>query len=161
MPACPVPPEQQPLNEYQELKDSGYFRWATLELPQYVRRMVWIWVWSWAIAGPVVAASFPPTKHLPQFLLLGAAGASLFLCLALLRLYLGWAYIHSRLANTTVFYEESGWYDGQLWSKPPEVITQDRLVLTYQVQPILKRLKRTFGILAVAFVSGGLIWNLL
>lgn len=54
---CPVPTEQQPLNEYEELKASGFFRAATLELRKYITKLLWIWGWSWSIAGPLAAAS--------------------------------------------------------------------------------------------------------
>jgi hypothetical protein len=91
-------------------------------------------------------------------MLCGGAGASVFLMLMLLRLYLGWSYVRDRLLRETIFYEESGWYDGQTWTKPPEILTRDRLIVSYQVQPILLRLKRTFGILALFFVGGSLIW---
>jgi hypothetical protein len=158
--ACPVPSEQQPLNEYRELTDSGFFRWAMLEQWQYVQKLFWVWVWSWLIAGPIAAASFPPARHPIQFFLVGAAGASLFLGLTVLRLYLGWSYVRSRLFNPTIFYEESGWYDGQSWRKPPEVLTQDRLVVTYQVQPVMQRLRRTFAGLAIAWATGAIAWNL-
>ena len=158
---CPVPFEQQPLNEYQELKESWFFRWSALGLPQYIRKLLWIWGWSWLLAGPIAAASFPIAKHPAQFALAGTAGAALCLSLVLLRLYLGWTYIQSRLSAATIFYEESGWYDGQLWAKPPAMLAQDQLVVTYQIQPILKRLTRTFGVLAIAFVAGLLIWQLL
>jgi hypothetical protein len=157
---CPVPTEQQPLNEYQELQESGFFRWPTLTLPRYIRKLAWVWGWGWGVAGPVAAASFSPTKHPIQFFLVGAAGAGLFLLLTLLRLYLGWSYIHSRLANSTVLYEESGWYDGQSWEKPLEILTRDRLVVTYQVTPVLKRLQQTFISLAIVLGMGSLIWSL-
>ncbi|MFM7448060.1 MAG: CGLD27 family protein [Leptolyngbyaceae cyanobacterium] len=157
---CPVPPEQQPLNEYQELQASSFFCWPTLPLPDYIRKLVWIWVWAWVVAGPVAAASFSPPRHPVQFFLLATAGAGVFLLLTLLRLYLGWSYIHSRLTSPTVFYEESGWYDGQAWQKPSEVLTRDRLVVTYQVNPILRRLYQTFGSLAIALVVGGLVWHI-
>jgi hypothetical protein len=158
---CPVPSEQQPLNEYRELSESWFFRWGTLPLAAYLRKVGWVWVWSWAIAGPVAAASFAPTKHPVQFVLVGAAGATLLLSLVLIRLYLGWFYIHSRLSNPTVFYEESGWYDGQTWNKPIEVQTQDRLVITYQVQPVLQRLQRTLTIMVLSVCGGGVVWALL
>lgn len=158
---CPVPFEQQPINEYQELKDSWFFSWATLDWRSYATKMAWIWGWSWLIAGPVAAASFNPGKAPGEFILSGAAIASLFMGLALLRLYLGWLYVRSRLQNPKVFYEESGWYDGQFWTKPPEVLTRDRLIVNYQVQPILQRLKRTFGLLALLFCIGGIIWRFL
>lgn len=157
--ACPVPSEQQPLNEYRQLSESWFFRWAMLDLPGYLRKLGWVWLWGWAIAGPIAAASFSPNKHFAQFLLMGTEGASLLLALVVLRLYLGWAYIRSRLSDSAVFYEESGWYDGQIWSKPVEVVTQDRLIVTYQVQPFLKRLKITLGgLLLILMLSGGSLW---
>ena len=81
--------------------------------------------------------------------------------LALVRLYLGWSYVCDRLTSPTIFYEESGWYDGQTWTKPPEVLTRERLIVTYQVQPILQRLQRTFGLLALLLLAGTIAWNLL
>jgi Conserved in the green lineage and diatoms 27 len=155
---CPVPPEQQPINEYQQLKESWYFSWATFDLSIYVTKMLWVWGISWIVAGPVAAASFAPYKALGKFVLCGCAIASVFLVLALVRLYLGWWYVRSRLVNPTVFYEESGWYDGQTWVKPAEVLTRDRLLVTYQIQPILGRLVRTFGILGLLFAIGSGIW---
>ncbi|MDJ0553571.1 MAG: CGLD27 family protein [Microcoleaceae cyanobacterium MO_207.B10] len=157
----PVPPEQQPANEYQELKDSWFFCWVTLERPKYLAKLAWVWVWSWLISGPVAAVSFPPEKYSFQFLLGGAAGASLILSLVLLRLYLGWNYVRSRLANKTVFYEESGWYDGQTWLKTPEEIAKDSLIVNYQVKPLLQRLHKTFYVFLLLIISGGIIWYLL
>lgn len=158
---CPVPYEQQPLNEYYELKSSGFFRSCTLALREYVTKLAWIWSGSWLVAGPVAAASFAPHKFTAQFILCGAAGASVVVVLALVRLYLGWSYVCKRLVSPTIFYEESGWYDGQTWAKPKEVLTRDRLIVTYQIQPILKRLERTFGGLALLLVAGGVVWNFL
>ena len=158
---CPVPLEQQPLNEYRELSESWFFRWGTLPLSIYLRKIGWVWLWAWAIAGPVAAASFSPARHPVQFGLMGAGGATLLLALVLIRLYLGWAYIRSRLASSTVFYEESGWYDGQTWDKPIEVQAQDRLVVTYQVQPVLRRLQQTLTIMALSVLGGGVIWAVL
>ncbi|MDE5118051.1 MAG: CGLD27 family protein, partial [Trichodesmium sp. St2_bin2_1] len=67
-------------------------------------------------------------------------------------------YVRSRLANTTVFYEESGWYDGQTWLKTPEEVIKDRLILQYQVQPLIRRLHKTFSILTLLIFIGGIIW---
>ncbi len=158
---CPVPTEQQPINQFEELKESWFFSWGTLELRSYIMKLACVWGVSWLIAGPLAAASFAPKRHIVQFLLCGAAGAGVFLGLTLLRLYLGWSYVRDRLLKETIFYEESGWYDGQTWTKPPEILTRDRLIVSYQVQPILKRLKRTFGILVLFVFGGSLIWNFL
>lgn len=158
---CPVPSEQQPLNEYEQLKSAWLFRDCTLKVHQYLAKIAWFWSWSWLAAGPLAAASFPPQKHPAQFLLCGAAGASIGVVLVLVRLYLGWRYVRDRLSDETVFYEESGWYDGQTWIKPQAVLTRDRLVVTYQINPILQRLQITFAILAGLYLAGTILWNLL
>ena len=158
---CPVPQEQRPLNEYQELKESWFFSWGTLTWPEYLAKLAWVWGWSCLVSGPLAAASFAPVKYPVQFALSGAAGAGFILGLALLRLYLGWFYVRSRLSNPTVVYEESGWYDGQCWRKTPEVLLQDQLIVNYQLEPILKRLRQTFYGLTVFLVAGGVIWSLL
>lgn len=158
---CPVPEEQQPIEQYQELKESWLFSWATLDWPQYVKKLTWVWVISWLVSGPVAAASFSPEKYPIRFFLGGGAGASLILMLVWLRLYSGWFYVRSRLLNTTVFYEETGWYDGQTWAKTPEALTKDRLIVNYEIQPILQRLRRTFYAALFLITIGVITWSIL
>lgn len=160
IPVCPVPTEQQPINEYQDLQESWFFRWATLDFWAYVKPILMLWLVSWVMAGPVAAGSFPPTKHPVQFGLLGAVGAMVVPVLALARLYLGWVYVRDRLAQPQVFYEESGWYDGQVWVKPDEVLQRDRLIVNYQMTSMFRRLQWTFGAIAGLLILGGLIWVL-
>ncbi|MEL7035328.1 MAG: CGLD27 family protein [Cyanobacteria bacterium J06592_8] len=155
---CPVPPEQRPVNEYQELQESWFFSWVTLEWHQYLKKLAWVWAWSWLVCGPVAAASFPPKEVFGQFLVSGGVGASVFLAFVVTQLYLGWSYVRSRLTSSSICYEESGWYDGQTWKKTPEFLAQDRLILTYEVQPLLKRLRRTFYGLGLFVLVDGLIW---
>lgn len=45
--------------------------------------------------------------------------------------------------SVAVEYEETGWYDGQVFVKPPEVLTRDRLLGVYEVRPVIKRLRST------------------
>lgn len=158
---CPVPAEQQPLNEYEQLKSSAFFCTCTLDWRKYITKLGWIWGLSWLVAGPIAAASFPPHKYIAQFILCGAAAASVGVILTLVRLYLGWSYVSTRLGSPTIFYEESGWYDGQTWTKPKEVLTRDRLIVTYQVKPILQRLQKTFGLLALLLIAVSFIWTFL
>lgn len=158
---CPVPAEQQPLNEYQDLKESWFFSWATRDLGSYLKPLLVLWSLSWLLVGPMAAMSFPWAKQPIQFCLSGMAGASLVPVLALLRLYLGWRYVRDRLQKDTVVYEESGWYDGQTWIKPEDVLQRDRLVVTYEIQPVLQRLNRTFGIMGLLALGGSLTWGMI
>lgn len=69
----------------------------------------------------------------------------------LVRLYIGWNYIKERLSKACIEYEESGWYDGQIWIKPRKILKQDRLICYYKVIPILKRLEKTIIYLLIVF----------
>jgi hypothetical protein len=157
-PVCPVPKEQQPLEEYQALQEAWLFRWATFERLKYHRPLIVFWMIGWGLASPIAAASFPVAKEPLHFALSSAAGATLIPLLVLSRIYLGWFYIRNRLSDDAVVYEESGWYDGQIWNKPPEVVQRDRLIVTYQIQPILNRLKTTFLLIGSSFLTGFILW---
>ncbi|GFE67515.1 CGLD27 family protein [Chroococcus sp. FPU101] len=146
---CPVPTEQQPVNEYEELKESWFFRWGMLEPLAYFKKLAWVAFFGLFLIAPIAAASFPPQKALFKFLLSNVLGISIFTGLVLMRLYLGWLYVCDRLQSEKVFYEESGWYDGQTWIKTPEILARDRLIVTYQIQPILTRLQKTVLFLGV------------
>lgn len=155
---CPVPTEQQPINEYQDVRESWFYGWGGRDLTGYLKPLVILWVVGWVVAGPMAAASFAPAKYPLLFSLSAAMGALGLPMLALLQLYVGWAHVGGRLRQTTVPYEESGWYDGQLWIKPEEVSNRDRLIVDYQVQPVLRRIRRTLGVMALLLALGLVAW---
>lgn len=151
---CPVPVEQQPINEYQELAESWFFHWVMLPKLKFGQKLTVIWLLSLLITAPISAASFPPTEATLAFLLTSCLGSALFVGLTLIRLYLGWSYIGDRLKKTKIVYEESSWYDGQVWEKPLEDYQRDQLIFTYQVRPILQRLQKS-GLLLLSLASSG------
>lgn len=156
---CPVPIEQQPINEYKQLKDSWLFCWATMESANYGKKIVWVGFWSWlVIAAPIAMASFPLTRYPLQFGISSVIGTCLIVALVLTRIYLGWSYIRDRLQKERIFYEESGWYDGQTWLKPTSMLNRDRLIVSYQIEPLMLRLQKTFLLLAGLLVFGGFSW---
>ncbi len=154
-PRCPVPPEQLPINQYQDMRDSWFYRWASQTPWAYTKPLIILWCLSWAISGPMAAASFAPAKHPWDFGLWAAAGALVLPLLALVQLYTGWIHVGQRLRQEAVPYEESGWYDGQIWTKPEDILNRDRLLVEYQVQPVLRRMQKTFAILIL--LMGGLV----
>ena len=153
---CPVPSEQQPVNEYQELAESWFFRWVTLSKWHFALKLTRVWVLSLLVSAPICAASFFPQEESFAFILSSGLGASLFVTFALIRLYLGWSYIGDRLKKTKIVYEETSWYDGQIWEKPLEFYRRDQLIFQYQVQPILIRLRKSF-ILLLTLISSSLL----
>jgi hypothetical protein len=157
---CPVPIEQQPLHEYQSLQESCFFRWATLDDPAYLRRGLVLASIAGLMAIPLATTSFTLTESLSHCLLILAVAATGTLLLLVLRLYLGWSYVCDRLLQPRIFYEETGWYDGQYWAKPSEELAKERLIGTYEVKPLLKRLRRSLALLAIllAIESGLWLW---
>lgn len=144
---CPVPPEQLPINQYQDTVQSWFYRWGSCERWAYLKPLVILWCISWVVTGPVSAASFAPEKQPLLFGVWASAGALILPILTLMQLYVGWLHVGQRLQQQAVPYEESGWYDGQVWLKPDDVLNRDRLIMTYEVQPILLRVKITLGVL--------------
>lgn len=158
---CPVPPEQLPLNEYDQLKTAWPFRWVTFTRAAYIRKLLWTWGWGWLLAAPLTAGSFPLETHPWEFMCCSALGGSLLVVFTVVRLYLGWSYIRTRLNKAEIPYEESGWYDGQTWEKPEAVLKRDRLVVSYQIQPIFQRLQMTGVILIILSAINISAWRLL
>lgn len=155
---CPVPQEQQPIYEYEQLKTSWLFDWGTLSVAQYSRKIVWVSFWSGILAVPLSMSVFVPRHDWWHCLLSSAIGICLLTGIFLARIYLGWRYIQARLQSDRIFYEESGWYDGQTWLKPTAMLNRDRLVANYEIQPIINRLQKTYGLLGGIIALGSLIW---
>ena len=155
---CPVPQEQQPTYEYQQLQESWFFRWATLEPVDYIKKLLWVGFATSMIAAPIAAVSFLPTEYPLKFLISTVDGMIFLTALVLSQLYFGWSHIKDRLYQDRISYEESGWYDGQVWIKPESMLTRDRLVVNYEVQPIINRIKKTFMFLLGIVIVGSIIW---
>ena len=152
--ACPVPLDQRPLQEYQQLRRSWFFAWPADTVGGLIRPLLISWL-SLLPLSVLVASGSWVLRHQPTRLALCGAVAAIALPLLLLvRQWLGWSYVHRRLVSERVEYEESGWYDGQVWEKPITWRQQDLLVANHQVRPVLRRLRQGIG-LAVALILVG------
>ncbi|XP_070009180.1 uncharacterized protein ycf36 isoform X2 [Nicotiana sylvestris] len=113
---CPVPLEQQPVNEFKALSDSFPFSWASGDLVEYCSRLFATGLAFALFVGLPVnlfGSVGPEPEPLKPFL--GAvSGGVIVVTFAVVRMYLGWAYVGNRLLSATVEYEETGWYDGQV-----------------------------------------------
>ncbi|KAL5559266.1 hypothetical protein UlMin_035477 [Ulmus minor] len=151
---CPVPLEQQPINEYQNLSTSFPFSWASGDFVEYCSRLFATGASFALFVGlPVawfgtVGADSEPIKRC----LCAASSGILVVTFAVVRMYLGWAYVGNRLLSATVEYEETGWYDGQMWVKTAEVLARDRLLGSFSVKPVLSRLKYTLVTLGISLL---------
>ena len=153
-----IPKDQRPVNELKELREATMYNWALLDPASLALRVALLWAFFFAFAGaPISNVTFDPARQPAEFALAASAGALVPVVAAMLRVYMGWAYVGNRLLSAVVEYEETGWYDGQIWVKPPKVLARDRLLGSYEVKPTLGRLKATLaaaaGLLAAASIG--------
>jgi hypothetical protein len=151
---CPVPPEQRPLQEYEQLLASWFFAWPSQNLAGLLRPLATSWLLLLPVTVLVASGSWVLRHHPAQLVLAGMVAAVALPILLLVRQWLGWTYVHRRLVSERVEYEESGWYDGQVWEKPLAWRQQDLLVAQHQVQPVLRRLQQGAALAVILALAG-------
>ena len=155
---CPVPREQQPTNEFIELSKSKIFSW-----PKTKKSLIFIlakfWVGAFVLFLVISTGSVYFKSSLLKYILLSLFSSLSIPLLITIKLYLGWNHIFKRLISEKVEYEESGWYDGQVWEKPLVLKEKESLIASIEVKPILKNLIQAFSIISVLALSGILIFQ--
>lgn len=157
---CPVPFDQQPLNEYLSLKKSFLFSWSLSRMKTFLSGFFVMFVMIFIIIG-FLLLPFTYKYNVWRILLISFLISNLILLFIFTRLYLGWSYVVKRLLSATIFYEESGWYDGQVWIKTSDYLIQDRLVGFYQVMPYILRIKYVCLILIITVLFFFICYNIL
>ncbi len=155
--SCPVDPEQLPLEEYRQLERSWFFRWPALGPRALVRFLLLSWLAALPFGLLVASGSWSLKAHAPRLAIAALTVTLVLPLLLLLRQWLGWSHLHHRLCSERVEYEESGWYDGQVWEKPLAWRQRDLLVAQHQVGPVLRRLRQgMFWVLLLMGLGTGL-----
>ena len=155
---CPVPREQQPTNEFIELSKSVIFSW-----PKTKKSLIIVLIKFWIVAFftflVISSGSIYFKTSIYKYILLSFFSSLSVPLLISIRLYLGWNHIFKRLSSEKVEYEESGWYDGQVWLKPLVLKEKESLIASLEVKPILKNLIQIFSIISVLALSGILLFQ--
>tara|TARA_Y100000991_G_scaffold91843_1_gene69332 strand:+ start:468 stop:989 length:522 start_codon:yes stop_codon:yes gene_type:complete len=155
---CPVPREQQPTNEFIELSKSKIFSWAKTKT-SLILVLVKFWVAAFVLFFVISSGSIYFKTSLFKYVLLSFFSSLSIPLLISIRLYLGWNHVFKRLTSEKVEYEESGWYDGQVWIKPLVLKERESLIALIEVRPILKNLIQIFSIISVIALSGILLFQ--
>ena len=155
---CPVPKEQQPTNEFIELSKSIIFSWPKTK-KSLVLILIKFWVGAFALFLIISSGSVYFKTSLLKYILLSFFCSLSIPLLIIIRLYLGWKHVFKRLTSERVEYEESGWYDGQVWIKPLVLREKESLIATIEVKPILNNLIQIFSIILVLVLSGILLFQ--
>ena len=157
-PKCPVPTEQQPTNEFIELSKSVIFSWPKTKKSLFLV-LIKFWIVAFVLFLIISSGSVYFKTSLLKYILLSFFCSLSIPLLVLIRLYLGWNHVFKRLNSEKVEYEESGWYDGQVWIKPLVLKEKESLIASIEVKPILKNLIQVFSIISVFALSGILLFQ--
>ena len=155
---CPVPKEQQPTNEFIELSKSFIFSWPKTK-KSLIFVLVKFWLSGFVLFLVISSGSVYFKTSLLKYILLSFFSSLSIPLLISIRLYLGWNHVFKRLTSEKVEYEESGWYDGQVWIKPLVLKEKESLIASIEVKPILKNLIQIFSIMFVLALSGILLFQ--
>ena len=155
---CPVPREQQPTNEFIELSKSKIFSWPKTK-KSLILILLRFWVGAFVLFLVISSGSVYFKTSLLRYILLSFFSSLSIPLLISIRLYLGWNHIFNRLISEKVEYEESGWYDGQIWEKPLVLREKEILIASVEVKPILRNIIQILSIISVLALSGVLIFQ--
>ena len=155
---CPVPKDQQPTNEFIELSKSKIFTWPKSK-KSFSFILLKFWMGTFFIFIVISSGSAYFETSTLRYILLSFFSSLSLPFLFSIRLYLGWNHIFKRLTSEKVEYEESGWYDGQIWIKPIKLKEKESLIALLEVKPILKNLIQILSIIIIVALIGILIFQ--
>ena len=155
---CPVPKNQQPTNEFIELSKSKIF-----SLPKSKKSLllilIRIWLGTFILFIVISSGSVYFETSTIRYILISFFSSLSLPFLLSIRLYLGWNHIFKRLTSEKVEYEESGWYDGQIWIKPVNLKEKESLIAFLEVKPILRNLIQILSLIIIFALLGILLFQ--
>tara|TARA_Y100001968_G_scaffold123601_1_gene112575 strand:+ start:954 stop:1454 length:501 start_codon:yes stop_codon:yes gene_type:complete len=149
---CPVPINQRPLNEFNTIRNAWIISWPLLKKNIFYRKLLFSWIIIIPISFTISYGSDYLKNNIFDLTFISLTSSLLFPILLLFRQLLSWIYIYKRLNSETIEYEESGWYDGQIWEKPIDWRSKDLLIAQHQVKPILNHLQKIILIVLSAII---------
>ena len=155
---CPVPREQQPTNEFVELSKSAIFS-SPKNKKSLILLLLKFWGPTFILFLIISSGSIYFKVSTLKYILLSFFSSLSIPLLISIRLFLGWNHVFKRLSSERVEYEESGWYDGQVWIKPLSLKEKESLIASIEVKPILKNIIEIFSIISVFTLLGILFFQ--
>ena len=144
---CPVPQNQRPLNEFNNISNSWIISWPLKPKWIFYKKLIYSWFFISPVSLTISYGSEYLKNNIIELIIVSFTASIVFPILILTRQWLSWIYIYKRLNSENIEYEETGWYDGQTWEKPIDWRAKDLLIAQYQIKPILNHLEVIITIL--------------
>jgi hypothetical protein len=129
---CSIPQNQKPINEYIEIKENKFFNWSLFSEKFFLRQILLLHSFFFLIC---FFLTFSLDKNLSLITLI-------LIFFSVLILYFIWENLNRKLVTARLTYEESSWFDSELWEKETFLLRNDRLISYFKLKPLKKRILR-------------------
>jgi hypothetical protein len=140
---CSIPDDQKIINEYIKIKKNDFFNWTSFSSLNYKKQFFFFYL-SFVLFFLPLFISF--LNFFLSFKIL-----SLCFLLFLFLVFFRWIDISQNFQKSRLLYEESSWFDTQIWEKEYFLIKKDRLINTQKLKPVIRRIFRTLLLLSFLF----------
>jgi hypothetical protein len=150
---CPIPEEQKPINQYIGLKENILTSWTTLSTKKYQQKIISLSSLTFLFICLFQLYSFQSFSYFFDWILENLFITTNLLLFLFLIILSRWIQIQNQFNQARFFYEETSWYDGQIWEKPFLLIKNDKLISSQKITPIIKRIQQSiFQLLFCNFI---------
>jgi Conserved in the green lineage and diatoms 27 len=149
---CPIPEDQKPINQYLGLKENTLTSWTTLSTTKYQQKIISLYGLFFGLISLVRFSSFQGLSYVFDWIFENLFLSTNFLLVLFFIILSRWVQIQNQFNQARFFYEETSWYDGQIWEKPFLLIKNDQLIRSQKITPIIQRIQQTIvqlGILKI------------
>jgi hypothetical protein len=152
---CPIPEEQKPIVEYIQLKEnetitffltfffSIFFKNTRIKIKgKEARKKISVVFLFLFVSSIFFVFFFLRVQNLffNYFLFILIEFIFFLFFITLFR----WKKVENDLLKANIEYEESSWYDTQIWEKPFSLVKNDNLLTTQKIQPIIQKMFLVF-----------------
>ena len=162
---CPVPEDQKPINEYISLRENSFTNWVSFSLSNYLRKLFslflnfflfslffWNNIWLQTIfrSSNFFVSPFSLLSRFGEDCYQSLSNSLIWLLIYLFILLFRWKNLSFKFNQSRFIYEESSWFDSQVWEKPFSLLKNEKLMTSQRIEPILIRLTQTIFLLFLA-----------
>lgn len=140
---CPIPEDQKPITLYLGIKENQVTNWTMLSEEKYKKQLLYYFCIFFLLICCIRFPELQTVSYLIEWILFNIIISLILLQLFLGTLFFRWNQVEKAFTSSQIFYEEGSWSDGQIWKKPEFIQTNDQLIITQKIDPILQRIIQT------------------
>jgi hypothetical protein len=149
---CSIPEDQKPISQYIELKENETINWTSFSFLKYKYKLIFIYsfllclvtFFQFSTEFNISLSFFGNLKVFIKVFVESIKISSYLFLVYFFIILTRWKELSNRFRTSSLFYEESSWFDGQIWGKSFFILKNDRLLLFQKILPILKRITKSF-----------------